>query len=97
MLRRSVLELALFATLTTLGSAHAGTVNAAIAANFTKVARELSARFETETGNEVKLSFGSSGALYTQITQAAPFDVFFSADDTRTKSRIEGWFCRGGY
>ena len=46
------------------------TVNAAVAANFTKVATELAATFKAKTGNEVTLSFGATGALYTQITQA---------------------------
>ena len=70
----------------------AGTVNAAVAANFTKVATDLAAAFKTKTGNDVKLSFGATGALYTQITQAAPFDVFLSADDKRTKTAIKDGF-----
>jgi molybdate transport system substrate-binding protein len=68
--------------------AEAATVNAAVAANFTQVATDLAAAFEAKTGDVVKLSFGSTGALYTQITQAAPFDVFFSADDQRTRTAI---------
>jgi molybdate transport system substrate-binding protein len=70
----------------------AATVNAAVAANFTKVATTLADKFKAETGNEVKLSFGASGALYTQITQGAPFDVFLSADDKRTKTAIKDGF-----
>ncbi len=72
--------------------AHAGTVNAAVAANFTKVAEQLAADFKVATGNDVVLSFGATGALYTQITQAAPFDVFFSADAKRTKTAIDEGF-----
>lgn len=72
--------------------AQAATVNAAVAANFTKVATELAAAFQATTGNEVKLSFGATGALYTQITQAAPFDVFLSADDKRTRTAIADGF-----
>jgi molybdate transport system substrate-binding protein len=70
----------------------AATVNAAVAANFTKVATDLAAKFKERTGNDVQLSFGATGALYTQITQAAPFDVFLSADDKRTKTAIKEGF-----
>lgn len=72
--------------------AQAGTVNAAVAANFTKVAEQLGADFKAATGHDVVFSFGATGALYTQITQAAPFDVFFSADAKRTKTAIEDGF-----
>lgn len=73
-------------------AADAATVNAAVAANFTKVATDLAAKFKAKTGNDVVLSFGATGALYTQITQAAPFDVFLSADDKRTKTAIKDGF-----
>jgi molybdate transport system substrate-binding protein len=72
--------------------AQAGTVNAAVAANFTKVAEQLGADFETASGHDVVFSFGATGALYTQITQAAPFDVFFSADAKRTQTAIDEGF-----
>lgn len=93
LLRRSFLALALVVPASfDMAQAHAGTVNAAVAANFTQVATELAAKFKAKTGSDVKLSFGSTGALYTQITQAAPFDVFLSADDKRTKTAIRDGF-----
>jgi molybdate transport system substrate-binding protein len=61
--------------------AHAEMARLAVAANFTKVAEQLAAAFQAGTGDEVTLSFGASGALYTQISQGAPFDAFLSADD----------------
>ena len=67
-------------------------VNAAVAANFTKVATDIAAAFEKKTGNHVNLSFGATGALYTQITQGGPFDVFLSADDRRTGTAIKDGF-----
>jgi len=67
-------------------------VNAAVAANFTKVATDLAGQFEKATGNHVNLSFGATGALYTQITQDGPFDVFLSADDKRTGIAIKDGF-----
>ena len=72
--------------------AFAGTVTAAVAANFTKVAEQLGADFMAATGNDVQFSFGATGALYTQITQGAPFDLFLSADDKRTATAIKDGF-----
>jgi molybdate transport system substrate-binding protein len=69
--------------------ASAADVNAAVAANFTQVATDLAAAFEKATGNHVNLSFGATGALYAQITQGGPFDVFLSADDKRTGTAIK--------
>lgn len=75
-----------------LTPAQAGTVNAAVAANFTKVAEQLGADFKARTGDEVVFSFGATGALYTQITQGGPFDIFLSADAKRTATAISEGF-----
>ena len=58
-------------------------VRAAIAANFIAAAREITAAFEDATGDGVVLSFGSTGQLYAQILQGAPFEVFLAADQAR--------------
>jgi len=65
------------------GPAAAGTVNVAVAANFSDAANEIAALFKASTGHDAVLSFGATGALYTQITQAAPFDILLSADNER--------------
>lgn len=52
----------------------------AAAADLNQVLPVVAERFERETGNQVKLSFGSSGNFFTQIQNGAPFEVFFSAD-----------------
>ena len=90
LLRRPVLGLALaLGAALAVPAAHAATIQVAVAANFTKVATDLATKFKEKTGNEVQLSFGATGALYTQITQGAPFEVFLSADDKRTKIAIK--------
>jgi molybdate transport system substrate-binding protein len=71
------------------GWAGAEQANVAVAANFMDAAKEIAAAFRQKTGHEVVLSFGASGAFYTQITQGAPFQVFLSADDARPQKLVE--------
>ena len=42
---------------------------------------DIAALFQSQTGQSVKLSFGSSGNFARQIRQGAPFEVYFSADE----------------
>jgi len=60
--------------------ARAGEITVAAASDLTFVFKEVGARFQKETGNTIKLSFGSSGNFFSQIKNGAPFDMFFSAD-----------------
>ncbi len=93
---RLLLSLALLAG--TALPAFAEQVNVGVAANFTAVAEELATMFEAETGHEVELSFGATGQLYTQITQAAPFGVFLAADTARPEKAIaEGFAVEGSF
>jgi len=66
----------------------AGEAKVAVAANFTNAAKEIAARFETSTGDRAVFSFGSTGQLYTQISQGAPFEVFLAADQERPKKAV---------
>lgn len=70
----------------------AAETNVAIAANFTGPAEEIAAAFNAATGDTVMLSFGATGALYTQITQGAPFTVFLSADNKRPTTAVSEGF-----
>lgn len=70
------------------GNAMAADTNVAVAANFTDAAKEIAAAFKQKTGHQAVLSFGSSGQLYTQITQDAPFQIMLSADEARPKKLI---------
>jgi molybdate transport system substrate-binding protein len=72
--------------------AQAAETNVAVAANFTDAANEIAEVFKEKTGHEAILSFGSTGQLYTQITQEAPFEVFLAADDERPRKAIEEGF-----
>src|SRR5919106_864973 len=42
--------------------------------------KDLVAVYEKQTGDQVKLTLGSSGNFYSQIENGAPFDLYFSAD-----------------
>ena len=68
--------------------AFAAEVSVAVAANFTKPAEEIGAAFTAKTGDTVAFSFGATGALYTQATQGAPFEVFLSADNKRPTQAV---------
>ncbi len=74
---------------------HAAEIRVAAAANFTAPMKEIAALFEKETGHRVVLSFGSSGSLYAQIKQGAPFDLYFAADESWTARLIKEGFADG--
>jgi len=42
--------------------------------------KDLVAAYEKKTGQHVKLTLGSSGNFFSQISNGAPFDLYFSAD-----------------
>lgn len=76
--------------------AAAAETSVAVAANFTEPAQEIAAAFARRTGHVATLSFGASGAFYTQISHGAPFEVFLSADAERpAKAEAEGFAAPG--
>ncbi|HUW77010.1 MAG TPA: molybdate ABC transporter substrate-binding protein, partial [Gallionella sp.] len=66
----------------------AGEINAAVASNFSAPMKQIVTLFQQQSGDTVKLSFGSTGKFYAQIKGGAPFDVFIAAD-TATPQRLE--------
>ena len=80
--------LSLVAALACSLPAQAEVVHVAVAANFTAPAKALAEVLRKTTGHEARLSFGATGAFYTQIKQGAPFDVFLAADEERPR-RLE--------
>lgn len=82
-MRLATLFAALAVVLGSAAPAVAAGTRVAVAANFAEPAREIAARFRVRTGHEATLSIGSSGQIYAQIANGAPFEVFLSADRER--------------
>ena len=76
------------AMVTGLGTAHAGEVQVAVAANFAGPMEKLAAQFQKDTGHKAILASGATGKFYAQIRNGAPFEVLLSADD-ETPARLE--------
>jgi molybdate transport system substrate-binding protein len=60
----------------------------AVAANFSATQNALAARFTETTGTEVVATVGSTGQLFAQIRNGAPFHVFLSADQERPEQLV---------
>jgi molybdate transport system substrate-binding protein len=77
----SALLLALLLSPAARAEAPRRTVRVAAAANLKTAAEELKRGFEaTQPGVEVALTFGASGAFFSQLQGGAPYDLFLSAD-----------------
>ena len=61
---------------------NAESLNIAVAANFILPFKEIASKFENETDIKVDGTFTSTGNLYSQIRNGAPYDLFLAADRT---------------
>ena len=61
--------------------ANAAEARIAAAANLKFVMTDLIEQFAKQTGQKIEAVYGSSGNLFSQISNGAPFDAFFSADE----------------
>lgn len=69
--------------------ARADEVRVAVAANFLEPLKSLYAAFQQASGHSLGITPGSTGQLYAQIANGAPFDVFLSADDEHPKRLVK--------
>ncbi|WP_320173418.1 molybdate ABC transporter substrate-binding protein [Maridesulfovibrio sp.] len=65
--------------------ANAADLMIAQAANFMPAMKEIIPAFKKASGIEVQATYTSTGKLYGQIVNGAPFDVFLAADERRPK------------
>ncbi len=65
------------------GTASADDAQIAVAANFTAPMKAIIELFEADTDHTVKASYGSTGKLYAQIKNGAPFEALLAADQKR--------------
>jgi molybdate transport system substrate-binding protein len=89
--RRSWLAALLCGAISIAGSCRSrpdATVSVAVAANFAEAAKEIAELFQKATGYRAVLSFGSTGQLFAQITQDAPFEVFLAADQETPRKAV---------
>lgn len=70
------------------GVSYAGQLRVAVASNFLLPLRGMAEDFQKQTGNTMHISSGSTGKLYAQIINGAPFDVFLAAN-SREPERLE--------
>ncbi|MEE9936026.1 MAG: molybdate ABC transporter substrate-binding protein [Deltaproteobacteria bacterium] len=82
-MKKSFPWLILLMFLLPLSAAAQEKLSVAVAANFISAFKEIAADFESKTGVKVEATFSSTGNLYSQIQNGAPYDVFLSADEQR--------------
>lgn len=63
-----------------LPMASAGQIRVAVAANFLSTLNVIKPVYENLTGDQLIISSASTGSLYAQIINGAPFDVLLAAD-----------------
>lgn len=75
------------------GVSCAADLKAAVAANFIAPFQEIAAAFEAQSKIKVEATYSSTGNLYAQIINGAPYDVFLSADEKAPGKLFEKGAC----
>jgi molybdate transport system substrate-binding protein len=87
--------LPLMLALVSARGASAQQITVAAAADLNYALTELAHRFEQKTGERVTLLFGASGNLFSQISNGAPIDLYFSADEEYPKNLVAAGIADG--
>ncbi len=77
--------LLLFLLFSYVSTLHAAPLKIAVASNFSTPLKYLAQQFETQNQQKILIISGSTGKLYAQIINGAPYDAFFSADKKRPR------------
>jgi molybdate transport system substrate-binding protein len=80
---------ALLVGFTVAGRVDAAEITIAVAANFRSTLEALGTTFEAATGHDVLIASGSTGQLYAQIRNGAPYDIFLAADQERPRLLVD--------
>lgn len=67
----------------------------AVASNFAEVAKQLASDYDRHSGHRIDVSAASTGKLYAQIHNGAPFDVLLAADDTTPRKLVAEGLAEG--
>lgn len=85
---RSFIFISVLLLLFSSKSLFADGIRVAVASNFLQPAKYIASVYQHETGEKVLISAGSTGKLYAQIINGAPFDIFLAANQREPK-RLE--------
>ena len=88
MIVRLLLLCCLLGPTTALGAFGQEPLRVAVAASAGPALKELARQYEQSRGDRVDVVVGSTGRLYAQIVNGAPFDLFFAADSERPESLV---------
>jgi molybdate transport system substrate-binding protein len=82
-IRRQVLLAGILLSLFVHPSCYADHLRVGVAANFRSTLEKIASSFELEHHTKVEISAASTGALFAQVKNGAPFDILFAADSHR--------------
>lgn len=80
---KSVLVVAAIVLMSSFSAFAEEKISIAVAANFISAFKEMASDFEAKTKIKVEGTFSSTGNLYSQIVNGAPYDLFLAADEKR--------------
>jgi molybdate transport system substrate-binding protein len=82
-------SVSLFLSLSISSTVIAEEIIVAVASNFLSPFNEISKTFQKSSGHKILIVSGSTGSLFAQIVNGAPYHIFLSADNNRPKKLEE--------